>query len=256
VRATREIVRSWVHRRIGFPEPNAALLIGICLAVAVGGAAAFVQLQSEPDAERPVPQGSESTNLPGPNSGPIPGPGMESVERASLPLGQVAPDFTLPEAAGSPSVRLSSFRGRTPVVLIFGSFSCNVLCAQAEPVRRLYESHKHQAQFLFVYVREAGHQVPDLEPIYSAAGLSVDEPADQVKRIELASRHYGLTMPFLLDTEDNRAERDYDAYPKRLVVIDREGRIALDAGRGLSYIWNFAAVGAWLDGDASPKRSP
>lgn len=41
--------------------------------------------------------------------------------RGGLRVGDLAPDFDLSSASGSPTVRLSSFRGREPVVLIFGS---------------------------------------------------------------------------------------------------------------------------------------
>lgn len=41
--------------------------------------------------------------------------------RGQLRLGDPAPDFVLKTADNSQAVRLSSFRGREPVVLIFGS---------------------------------------------------------------------------------------------------------------------------------------
>ena len=37
--------------------------------------------------------------------------------------GDLAPDFTLRDSAGSQAVTLSEFRGRRPVVLVFGSFT-------------------------------------------------------------------------------------------------------------------------------------
>ena len=40
-----------------------------------------------------------------------------------LKVGDPAPDFTLPDPAGKEQTTLSSFRGRKPVVLIFGSFT-------------------------------------------------------------------------------------------------------------------------------------
>jgi hypothetical protein len=44
--------------------------------------------------------------------------------RASAPeMGDLAPDFELYDVAGETSVRLSSFRGDTPVALVFGSFT-------------------------------------------------------------------------------------------------------------------------------------
>jgi hypothetical protein len=41
----------------------------------------------------------------------------------TLRAGTVAPDFTLPLLDGSGSVRISSFRGTKPVVLVFGSYT-------------------------------------------------------------------------------------------------------------------------------------
>ncbi len=41
--------------------------------------------------------------------------------RGHLKVGDAAPDFSLKTAGGSDTVRLSSFRGQKPVVLIFGS---------------------------------------------------------------------------------------------------------------------------------------
>ena len=37
--------------------------------------------------------------------------------------GDLAPDFTLRDSTGSQAVTLSEFRGRRPVVLVFGSFT-------------------------------------------------------------------------------------------------------------------------------------
>jgi hypothetical protein len=46
-------------------------------------------------------------------------------ERAmdTLRVGDAAPDFTLPSVTGEGSVKLSSFKGKKPVVLIFGSYT-------------------------------------------------------------------------------------------------------------------------------------
>lgn len=44
-----------------------------------------------------------------------------AARRGQLKVGDSAPDFALKMAGGSESVRLSSFRGHKPVVLIFGS---------------------------------------------------------------------------------------------------------------------------------------
>ena len=41
----------------------------------------------------------------------------------ALRLGDTAPDFTLPTADRKADMHLASFRGRLPVVLVFGSYT-------------------------------------------------------------------------------------------------------------------------------------
>lgn len=56
--------------------------------------------------------------------GVLPGPRLWNWARqGSLVEGQLAPDFTLPLHDRSGHVTLSSFRGRRPVVLVFGSYT-------------------------------------------------------------------------------------------------------------------------------------
>jgi hypothetical protein len=45
------------------------------------------------------------------------------VRAGKLKVGDAAPDFNLPTADKSEFVRLSSFRGKMPVVLVFGSYT-------------------------------------------------------------------------------------------------------------------------------------
>lgn len=54
----------------------------------------------------------------------LPGARIWSWARAGhVGQGTLAPDFTLPTQDGRSSVTLSSFRGRQPVVLVFGSYT-------------------------------------------------------------------------------------------------------------------------------------
>jgi len=46
-----------------------------------------------------------------------------SARAGSLHTGELAPDFALNPAEGGSPVRLSSLRGKEPVVLIFGSYT-------------------------------------------------------------------------------------------------------------------------------------
>jgi hypothetical protein len=47
----------------------------------------------------------------------------KSARSGHLQIGDQSPDFTLPLLDHSGSITLSSFRGRQPVVLIFGSYT-------------------------------------------------------------------------------------------------------------------------------------
>lgn len=47
----------------------------------------------------------------------------KQARKGALRPGDMAPDFALPRLGGSETVRLSSYRGSRPVVLIFGSYT-------------------------------------------------------------------------------------------------------------------------------------
>ena len=51
------------------------------------------------------------------------GSGPDRREQGSLKVGQKAPDFKLTLIDGKKSVKLSSFKGKKPVVLVFGSYT-------------------------------------------------------------------------------------------------------------------------------------
>lgn len=54
----------------------------------------------------------------------LPGPSLwRWARQGSLAAGDPAPDFTLPLHDRTGSVTLSSFRGKQPVVLVFGSYT-------------------------------------------------------------------------------------------------------------------------------------
>ncbi len=49
--------------------------------------------------------------------------------------------------------------------------------------------------------------------------------------LECAAR-LGLTAPLLLDGMANEADRAYSAWPERLYVVSREGRVVYRGGKG------------------------
>jgi len=70
-------------------------------------------------------------------------------------LSEPAPDFTLPDVVTSKNVSLHDFRGKTPVVLVFGSYTCPNFRSSADALKALQVKYGAKAQFLLVYIREA-----------------------------------------------------------------------------------------------------
>ncbi len=61
-----------------------------------------------------------------------------------------------------------------------------------------------------------------------------------------------LTMPALVDTMDNLAERTYSAWPERLYVLDTDGRVAFKCGKG-PYGFNVDELEAFLEEITCPR---
>jgi hypothetical protein len=168
-------------------------------------------------------------------------------------VGSAAPDFTLTRMDDGRPVRLGDFRGREPVVLVFGSFGCSVFCAQIPALRRLHQTYGDRAAFLFIYIREASHAPPEaLQHIADDPAAPPDPEANRRWRLRAALEHFRLSLPCLLDTDDARVEGLYQAWPTRLLLVDRAGRVALDSGNSPDKPFPWEEAEAWLDGQGRP----
>src|SRR2546428_7368394 len=72
-----------------------------------------------------------------------------------LHVGDMAPDFRLKTKDGTGEVQLSSFRGKEPVVLFFGSYTCKPFREEIALLEDTYGKFKDRAQFFLVYINEA-----------------------------------------------------------------------------------------------------
>jgi hypothetical protein len=121
---------------------------------------------------------------------------------------------------------------------------------------RLQEAYQGQAAFLFVCIRDAGHPDARTSPFSRAAPLDPDNQEAIWRRTRAGLDHYQIPFPGLLD-EDGLAERAYDAYPKRLVIIGTDGLVVHDAGWGDEGVrhWDLSEVASHLR-SALPTISP
>jgi hypothetical protein len=159
------------------------------------------------------------------------------------PHDNAAPAMELPDVETGRLVSLTGLRGR-PVVLLFGSFTCDLFCKQARDLETMYQRFKDRAAFLFVYVAEPEHKIPELEAVF--AGVDPG-PAGRRERALRGRKAFGMTIPTVLDSGDMPVMTAYEASPKRLVCVDKNGRIAFDAGRGLPEMWDLEAFERYLD---------
>lgn len=119
---------------------------------------------------------------------------------AGLEVGQVAPDFLLPDASGR-WFRLSDFRGEKAVLINFWATWCPPCREEMPQFEQLYRSRGHELAILAVNLRESAE---DVESFF--------EELD-------------LTFPALLDA-DGRVSRRYNIRPMPTsYVVDKQGVI-------------------------------
>ncbi len=162
----------------------------------------------------------------------------------TLKVGAPAPDFALPDLSGEKQLTLSDSKGKKPVVLVFGSCTCPPFRRQIGEVERIYQSYKDKADFVLVYIREAhpGSQIPGINN-----GETIQQTETLAERRELAAdfaEELKLTMPVLVDKEDNKVNATYAGWPNRLVIVGVDGKIAYMEKTGAGFMWG--EVEQWL----------
>ncbi len=163
--------------------------------------------------------------------------------RDTLQVGDPAPDFTLSALSGK-QVTLSDSQGKRPAILIFGSCTCPPFRRQIGEVERIYQSYKEKADFLLVYIREAhpGSKIPGIN-----GGQAINQTETLAQRMKLAAefaQELKLTMPLVVDKEDNKVNAAYAGWPNRFVIVGVDGKIAYLEKSGAGFKWG--EVEAWL----------
>jgi Flp pilus assembly protein TadD len=145
----------------------------------------------------------------------------------SVLMGQPAPSFTLSD------VRLDSFRGKSPVLLVFGSYSCPNFRTAAPAINALYKRYGKSVPFLMVYIREA-HSSADWQSTRNdREGIAI-EPAKTMdeKNSHAALCVRKLNIPFraVVDELDGKVEAAYRAWPSHAYLVDKNGIVRYSTG--------------------------
>jgi tetratricopeptide (TPR) repeat protein len=143
---------------------------------------------------------------------------------------------------GSPAPSIGALdlsRPAKPIVLVFGSYTCPKLRSSAADLKRLAAEYRDRVEFRLVYIREAhpegGAESQWQSTINIREGISLS-PAGTLPEKEdhatLCLRKLDLHFPAVVDDMDGAAEIAYQAWPSRLYLIGRDGKVAFNTWLG------------------------
>ena len=106
-------------------------------------------------------------------------------------------------------------------------------------MKSLYTAYKAEAVIMVVYIREA-HPATSEQTAANAGWKKVDNVVfrqpktfqERRKLAETACTFWELPMPTLVDTMSPSAGEAYDAWPNRIYVLDKEGKIVYRGPKG------------------------
>ena len=102
-------------------------------------------------------------------------------------------------------------------------------------LNKLYRDYRDRVAFHVVYIQEAhpidAWQVKD--NLTDDVLVKSTQTADERENVAgVCVVKLGIELPALVDDQDNRVEQAYTAWPDRLYVIDRDGRVAYKSDAG------------------------
>jgi Flp pilus assembly protein TadD/thiol-disulfide isomerase/thioredoxin len=150
-----------------------------------------------------------------------------------LRTGDLAPEFSVTSLGTAERVTLAQLRSAGPSLLVFGSYTCPNFRAAAEHLNALYARYKDQIRFYLIYIREA-HSTEHWQSTRNERdGIVLPPPknmSEQQEHANLCVRKLHLPFPTLMDDMNGTAEKAYSAWPSKVYVVDRGGRILFSSG--------------------------
>ena len=183
---------------------------------------------------------------------------MSDMASTGLKVGDAAPDMQLMRADDKGVTVFSDLWADKPLVMLFGSRTCDITCTLSPEVHDIYERFGTEANFVYVYIREAHAQNGwAIERKFSI----IEDPETHEQRLVAASKLDTMTKyPFLtlIDGMDDGAAKAYGAWPNRIYVIAPGGKVAFAGAVGP---WGFRPLKTSAVGDPDlwlpfvPKRN-
>ena len=143
-------------------------------------------------------------------------------------LNDLAPDFTLPSNQTGKEFSVKSYHAKSPLVLIFGSYSCPNFRSAAEALKAMGERYRSNIPFFLVYIREAhaaGQWQSTRNERESVEVTPAKTYAEKQEHAAMCSLKLHLPFPALVDGMDGKVENLYHAWPSRAFVIGEDGKV-------------------------------
>jgi Flp pilus assembly protein TadD len=122
-----------------------------------------------------------------------------------------------------------------PVIVVFGSYTCPKLRSSAAELKRISQAYRGRADFHLVYIREAHAEDQWQSTINDREGIAMGPArnlAEKREHADICVRKLDLPWPAVVDSMEGRAESAYQAWPSRVYIVDREGRVAFQSRLG------------------------
>jgi cytochrome oxidase Cu insertion factor (SCO1/SenC/PrrC family) len=143
-------------------------------------------------------------------------------------VGEEAPDFALRDVDGRPA-RLSDWRGRMPVVIEFGSYSCPICTGQVSAMDALARQFEGRAQFLLIYTDEAHPGAGGLRSMSYGTFRALPQAQGRGERLDHARlflRELSEGHRILVDEDGpSSADARYGGRHHGVFVVDARGRV-------------------------------
>jgi hypothetical protein len=99
----------------------------------------------------------------------------------------------------------------------------------------LYAKHGDRVEFYMVYIREAHPTDGWKMASNDREGILVKQPTSVTERVavcELMCEKLNIKLPPLIDGINDEVNKAYSAWPDRLYLVGKDGRIAYQGGPG------------------------
>jgi tetratricopeptide (TPR) repeat protein len=147
-------------------------------------------------------------------------------------------DRGIPVGSPAPAIgKLDLSQLTKPVALIFGSYTCPQFRFAADVLKHLHTQYGQRVDFRLVYIREAHAENPSQwqSTINQKEGIVVPlarDIAEKQAHAAMCVRKLSLPFPAVVDAMDGAAEKAYAAWPSRLYLVNRDGRVAFNSRLG------------------------